>query len=44
VLEVAAGVVLVGLAAGVPLALILAAAALAARATRRRRREATLRV
>jgi hypothetical protein len=44
VLEVAAGVVLVGLAAGVPLALIFAAAALAARATRRRRREATLRV
>ena len=44
VLEVAAGVVLVGLAAGVPLALILAAAALGARATRRRRREATLRV
>jgi hypothetical protein len=44
VLEVAAGVVLVGLAAGVPLALIFAAAALGARATRRRRREATLRV
>ena len=42
VLEVAAGVLLVGLAAGVPLALVLAAAALAARGARRRRREGAL--
>lgn len=42
VLEVAAGVILVGLAAGVPLALLLGAAALAARSTRRHRREQAL--
>jgi hypothetical protein len=40
VLEVAAGVILVGLAAGIPLALLLGAAGLAAHSTRRRRREA----
>jgi hypothetical protein len=40
VLEVAAGVILVGLAAGIPLALLLGAAWLAAHSTRRRRREA----
>jgi Domain of unknown function (DUF4349) len=44
VLEVAAGVLLIGLAAGVPPALLLAAAGLGARAARRRRREAALRV
>ena len=44
VLEVAAGVILIGLAAGIPLALLLGAAWLAARSTRRRRREATLNV
>jgi Domain of unknown function (DUF4349) len=44
VLEVAAGVLLVALAGGIPLALVLGAAALAARGTRRRRREAALRV
>ena len=42
VLEVAAGVILIGLAAGVPLALLLGAAALAARSTRRHRREQAL--
>jgi hypothetical protein len=42
VLEVAAGVLLIVLAAGVPLALIGLAAALAARSTRRRRREGAL--
>jgi hypothetical protein len=42
VLEVAAGVLLVGLAAGVPLALLGGAAALAARSSRRRRREGAL--
>jgi hypothetical protein len=40
VLEVAAGVILVGLAAGIPLALLLGAAWLAAHSTRHRRREA----
>ena len=40
VLEVAAGVLLIGLAAGIPLALLLGAAWLAAHSTRRRRREA----
>jgi len=40
VLEVAAGVILIGLAAGIPLALLLGAAWLAAHSTRRRRREA----
>jgi hypothetical protein len=44
VLEVAAGVILIGLAASVPLAIVLAAAGLGARTTRRRRREAALRV
>jgi hypothetical protein len=44
VLEVAAGVILIGLAAGIPLALLLGAAALGARATRRHRREQALRV
>jgi hypothetical protein len=42
VLEVAAGVVLVGLAAGIPIALIGALGALAARSARRRRREGAL--
>ena len=42
VLEVAAGVLLIGLAAGIPLALVGGAAALAARSTRRRRRESAL--
>ena len=42
VLEVAAGVVLIGLAAGIPLALVGGAAALAARSTRRRRRDSAL--
>jgi hypothetical protein len=42
VLEVAAGVVLIGLAVLVPLALIGGAAAFAARATRRRRRDSAL--
>jgi len=44
VLEVAAGVILIGLAASVPLAIVLAGAGLGARTTRRRRREAALRV
>jgi hypothetical protein len=44
VLEVAAGVILIGLAAGIPVALLLGAALLTARSTRRRRREATLNV
>jgi hypothetical protein len=44
VLEVAAGVILIGLAAGVPLAIVLGAAGLGARSTRRRRREQALRV
>jgi hypothetical protein len=44
VLEVGAGVLLVGLAAVIPLALLGGAAALAARSTRRRRREAALEV
>jgi uncharacterized protein DUF4349 len=42
VLEVAAGVILIGLAAAVPLALIGGLAALAARSGRRRRREGAL--
>ena len=42
VLEVAAGVVLIGLAAGIPLALVGGAAALAARSSRRRRRDNAL--
>jgi hypothetical protein len=42
VLEVGAGVMLIGLAAVVPLALLGGAGALAARATRRRRREGAL--
>jgi hypothetical protein len=42
VLEVAAGVLLVGLAAGIPLLLIAALGALAARSARRRRREGAL--
>jgi hypothetical protein len=42
VLEVAAGVLLVGLAAGVPLALIAGMAALGTRSARRRRREGAL--
>lgn len=42
VLEVAAGVLLVGLAAGVPVALLLGLAVLAARSARRRRREGAL--
>jgi hypothetical protein len=42
VLEVAAGVVLIGLAAGVPLALVGGAVALAARSSRRRRRDSAL--
>jgi hypothetical protein len=42
VLEVAAGVVLIGLAAAVPLALLGGAAALAARSSRRRRRESAM--
>lgn len=42
VLEVAAGVILIGLAAGVPLALIVLLAALTGRSARRRRREAAL--
>jgi hypothetical protein len=44
VLEVAAGVLLIALAAGLPLAIVVAAAALTARSARRRRREAALRV
>jgi N-methylhydantoinase B/oxoprolinase/acetone carboxylase alpha subunit len=42
VLEVAAGVILIGLAAGIPLALVGGAAALVARSSRRRRRENAL--
>lgn len=42
VLEVAAGVLLIGLAVAVPLALVGGAAGLAARSTRRRRRESAL--
>jgi hypothetical protein len=42
VLEVAAGVALIGLAAGVPLALLGGAATLATRSARRRRRESAL--
>ena len=42
VLEVAAGVVLIGLAAAIPLALLGGAAALAARSSRRRRRESAM--
>lgn len=42
VLEVAAGILLIGLAAAIPLALLGGAAALAARSTRRRRRESAL--
>jgi hypothetical protein len=42
VLEVAAGVILIGLAAGIPLALVGGAAALVARSSRRRRRESAL--
>src|SRR4051794_24939992 len=42
VLEVAAGVILIGLAGGLPLALLGGAAALAARSARRRRREDVL--
>jgi hypothetical protein len=42
VLEVAAGVLLVGLAAGIPLALIAGLAAVGARSARRRRREGAL--
>ena len=42
VLEVGAGVLLIGLAAAVPLALLGGAAAMAARTTRRRRRESAL--
>jgi hypothetical protein len=42
VLEVAAGVILIGLAAGIPLVAVGGAAALAARSSRRRRREGAL--
>jgi hypothetical protein len=42
VLEVAAGVLLIGLAIAIPLALVGGAAGLAARSTRRRRRESAL--
>jgi Domain of unknown function (DUF4349) len=42
ILEVAAGVALVALAAGIPAALLLAAAGLAGRSARRRRREGAL--